>query len=111
MEPKPSSEAQANLQRADGIAGGQSRATGKREHAVTGVDRLRFSPHFPDRRAVTTIGVAILDIVVDEGEVVHKLDRGGQRQNVCPFVCDCLGGQEARIGRKRFPPPGPGFRS
>jgi len=56
---------------------GQTRC---REHPVAGVDRLRHAPHAPHGRPVVTRGILVLDVVVDQGEVVEQLDRGGRRQ-------------------------------
>ncbi len=50
------------------------------EDEVARVDRLRHAVDGPQRRAVAPLGVAVLDVVVDEAEVVAELDRGCARQ-------------------------------
>ena len=54
------------------------------EQRVAGVDRLRDAVHRPQRGAVAALGVAVLDVVVDEAEVVAQLHgrRAGQRAAV-----------------------------
>ena len=48
---------------------------GDRKQRVAGVDRLRLAPNGPDCLAAVAFFVSVLDIVVDEREVVYKLDR------------------------------------
>ena len=50
------------------------------EQRVAGVDRLGDAVDRPQRRSVAALGVAVLDVVVDEAEVVAQLDRGRARQ-------------------------------
>ncbi len=50
------------------------------QHPIAGVDPLGKPPQFPDRRTAAARLTLILDVVVDEREVVDKLDAGGDRQ-------------------------------
>src|SRR3972149_207503 len=53
--------------------------TAQGEKRVAGVDRLGLAPDGPHGGAVPALGVAVLDIVVHEGEVVYQLEGGRGR--------------------------------
>ena len=50
------------------------------EEHVAGVDRLRDAVERPQSRAVAALGVAVLDVVVDQAEVVAELHGRGAGQ-------------------------------
>jgi hypothetical protein len=68
---------------------------GQAEQRVAGVDRLRDPVDRPQRRAMATLGVAVLDVVVDEAEVVAELDRGRAGQCLAVVAGDRGVGQQA----------------
>ena len=65
------------------------------EHQVAGVDRLRHAVERPQRGPVAALGVAVLDVVVHEAEVVPELDRGRARQRRPVVARDRRIGQQA----------------
>ena len=66
------------------------------EQRVAGVDRLRDAVDRPQRRAVAALGVAVLDVVVDEAEVVPELDGRGAGQRAPVVAGDA---RRRRAGR------------
>ena len=50
------------------------------EEHVAGVDRLRDAVERPQRGAVAALGVAVLDVVVDQAEVVAEFHGCGTGQ-------------------------------
>ena len=58
------------------------------EQRVAGVDRLGHTVDRPQRGAVATFRVAVLDVVVDQREVVAELDRGGPRERALVLAGD-----------------------
>jgi len=73
----------------------QNRCTGRREHCVPGIDGLSLSPHLPYGGTVAPRGVAVLDVVVDQREVVKKLDRRGGSHSGGSVAAQSLAGEEA----------------
>jgi hypothetical protein len=55
--------------------GGEQVPEGEREHGVAGQDRPRPPEHGPRRRPVMALLVVVHDVVVQERERVHELDR------------------------------------
>ena len=72
----------------------EQRQIGQHVHAVAGVDRLRFAPQLPHRRAVVAHGVAVFDVVVDEREVVQQLQRHGGGDGPRSVAAACFDGQQ-----------------
>jgi hypothetical protein len=64
-------------------------------HPVAGVDRLRYTPDGPDRRAVMAARVLVLDVVVDEREVVQQLHRGADGSHAHPVAAERLEDEHA----------------
>ena len=58
------------------------------EQRVAGIDRLGDAIHGPQRRPMTTLTVAVLDIVVDEAEVVPQLHRGSAGKRLAVVARD-----------------------
>ena len=72
------------------------------EQHVAGVDPLGDAVERPDRRAVTPLAVAVLDVVVDEAEVVAELDRRGAGEGPLVVAGDRRISQEAEEGPHPF---------
>ena len=53
----------------------QQQVLGQREEPVPGQDGRADAEHGPGRRPVPALGVVVHDVVVQQGEVVHELDR------------------------------------
>ena len=63
------------------------------QHRIAGEDRLTLAEHHPRGRPVPSFDVAIHDVVVQQREVVHELDRNRCRHAVS-------GRTAARLGRQ-----------
>src|SRR5579884_1838095 len=70
---------------------------------VAGVDALRHPPDRPDGRAVVALPVTVLDVVVDEGEVVHPLQGGGGGQGRGHVAPGGLARPQAEAGAHQLP--------
>ena len=66
------------------------------EQRVAGIDGLRDAVDRPEGGAVAPLGVAVLDVVVDEAEVVAELDRRGARQRAPMVAGDGGVGEQAQ---------------
>ena len=62
---------------------------------VAGVYCLRLSPDAPHRWAVAPFPVVVLDIIVDQGKVVHQLHPHRRRQRLVPASAHRLAGKQA----------------
>ncbi len=65
------------------------------EQRVPGIDGLRDPVDRPQRRPMASLGVAVLDVVVDQAEVVPELHGGGAWQRALVFAGDAGVGEEA----------------
>ena len=67
------------------------------EERVAGEDRRRLAVGRPDARLAAPLGVVVerRQVVVDEREGVHELDRGRRRQRPLELAAGRLGGREA----------------
>ena len=57
------------------------------QHRVPGQDRRALTECHPARRAMPALDVAIHDVVVEQREVVHQLDRYGGRHPGRAVAC------------------------
>src|SRR5205823_13556886 len=60
--------------------------TGQGEKAIACVDGLRDAPKLPERGTVAALGIAVFDVVMDEGEVMDELDSGSSWQGAAKIV-------------------------
>src|SRR5207253_5474285 len=73
----------------------QRRPKGEREEPVSGIDALRLPPDRPDGGTAPPEQVAVLDVVVHQGEVVEELDRGRHAQRALRLAAAGGGRPEA----------------
>ena len=85
------------------------RAVGEHQHQVADVDGLVDAVPRPHRRAPSTHGVAVLDVVVDEGRVVQELGGGCPRNGVDALAAEGLQGGERESGAQALPAGGEVF--
>lgn len=74
----------------------------ERKHRVAGVDRLRFAPQLPDRRAAASQLIAVLDVIMDQREVVQQFDRRSSGQRHAPIAAASLTAQQREHGADAF---------
>jgi len=72
------------------------------EQGVADEDGGGVAPHGPHRRAVAPFGVAVHQVVVDQGEVVHELHRDRAAQRGRRVAGDGLAGQQGQRGAHRL---------
>src|SRR5450759_21094 len=71
------------------------------EKRVSGVDRLRDTVHGPESGPVTTLTVAVLDVVVDQAEVVAEFH--GSSSGQCRPVVACNRGIREQSEKRAYP--------
>ena len=77
---------------------------GEGKEGIARIDGLGHPPPFPYRGAVAAEGGDILNIIMDEGEIVDKLDAGGSRQGLIWVPPNPPAGQKAEGRPEPLPP-------
>ena len=75
------------------------------EHRVAGQDRRADAEHGPRGRAVPPLGVPVHDVVVQQREVVHKLDRDRGADAALGGHARGAGGKQGERGAQRLAAP------
>ena len=80
----------------------EQQVLGQREQPVPGQDGRADAEHGPGRRAVPALGVVVHDVVVQQGEVVHELDRHRGGDAALGRRARGAGGQQGERGPQRL---------
>jgi prephenate dehydrogenase len=73
---------------------------GKDVQAITGGDGLGFAPKAPHRGAVATLTAAVLDVIVDKGEIVDQFDGCRRGESTAVVAAHSLAGEDTQQGTK-----------
>jgi hypothetical protein len=77
---------------------GEDEAVGLRDEVVGHVDRVRDAVSFPEGLPVTAHGVAVLNVIMDQEEVMEDFGRQGERQRLLGFASQRLARDQAEGG-------------
>jgi hypothetical protein len=77
---------------------GEDEAIGLRDEVVGHVDRVRDAVSFPEGLPVASHGVAVLNVIMDQEEVMEDFGRQGERQRLLGLASQRLARDEAEGG-------------